>query len=293
MNEPVRSTSAADDDTADAPPDAAQQQASVSSWREAMFEGTLRFEAARVVAFGLGHVYQAFDRERGMRVAIKEFRYHDGVDQGGSWHERSMLQRIRPPAHFSAHEIFVGAQEIAYVVEWLEGIDFRSHVGSPARDRASLQRAFAGLVRALVALHDAGFVHRNLKPEHALVTPEGRVVLLALDLTVPAGWERDGAIVGTAPYVSPELLRGCPVSPASDLYAAGVMLFEALTGRLPFDGPNIMTILSRKLFEEAPAPSSVAEAVPEDLDHLCLALLDRDPAKRPSAGQVLAVLEMQ
>jgi serine/threonine protein kinase len=87
--------------------------------------------------------------------------------------------------------------------------------------------------------------------------------------------------------MSPEVLRGEPSLAAVDLWAAGVMLFEALTGKPPFEGQHVMGLLRQILLEKAPAPSALAPGVPADLDRLCVGMLARDPAKRPSTTEVL------
>jgi serine/threonine protein kinase len=90
--------------------------------------------------------------------------------------------------------------------------------------------------------------------------------------------------------MSPEVLRGEPATPATDFYAVGTMVFEALTGRRPFEG-SLHHVLESRLGEAAPAPSSIVPDVEADLDRLCVALLDRDPGRRPGAEAILYVLQ--
>ena len=160
-----------------------------------------------------------------------------------------------------------------------------------AFDETRLRAALRQLAIGVRALHNAGKMHRDLKPHNVLVTNDGRVVILDFgiarevastlsQLTAEAGF------LGTLAYMSPEQARGADSTPASDWYAVGVMLFEALTGRLPFTG-TLSRVLAAKLHHEAPSPRSLAEGLPPDLVELCEGLLERDAAQRPTGADVL------
>ncbi len=162
-------------------------------------------------------------------------------------------------------------------------------------DEARLRAVLPQLVAALGAVHDAGHLHRDVKPTNVRISRDGRLVLLDFGLvTALRGRESvgDGSIEGTPAFMAPEQIDGMRVGPAADWYALGAMLFVALTGRLPFDG-TISEILEKKLTEEAPAPRALAPNAPADLDALCSALLRIDPARRPSAAEIRARLGMR
>ena len=142
------------------------------------------------------------------------------------------------------------------------------------------------------ALHAAGKLHRDVKPSNVLVTHEGRVVLVDFGVATElhAGTERlpsSDEVVGTASYMAPEQSTGEPQTTASDLYSAGVVLYEALVGRPPFAG-SFVDVIAMKCRMVPPPPSACALGVPADLDALCMALLHRDPAMRPRGSGSLA-----
>jgi len=147
----------------------------------------------------------------------------------------------------------------------------------------------ASLALALDALHAAGRLHLDVQPPNVRVEPGGHVRLLDLGLSHPIGEpflpER---LAGTPAYLAPELALG-KVGPASDVYSLGVLLYEALTGRRPFDGGGA-EVLVRKQTIEAPRATEVGDGVPAPLDELLAAMLRRDPAGRPAARDVVTAL---
>lgn len=155
-------------------------------------------------------------------------------------------------------------------------------------DEVRLRAAFAQLVEAVAALHALHKVHRDIKSSNVLVTHEGRVVLIDFGLVTElrGGLQAtDIGFVGTMSYMAPEQAEGKPVDERSDWYAVGVVLFEALTGRLPFEGPPLQ-VVSRKVSNDPPAPSSLCPGIPRDLDELCRAMIARRPEDRPSEKEI-------
>ncbi len=254
---------------------------------ELHFEGNERFELRRVVGEGgMGLVYEAFDRERNMVVALKtvraldaqalyrlktEFRSRVDLDHRN-------LVRLGELLHDDGHWFFT--------MELVEGWPFLDWIRlGDAPVEQKLRDAIRQLASGIEALHRAGKVHRDLKPSNVLVTAKGRVVILDFGLvgeTEPGHGSAGIDLVGTAAYMAPEQARSPTVTSAADSYSIGVMIYEALAGRLPFDGAPL-EILMRKQHEE-PA----ALGVPNDLSNLCMELLRKDPQARPSAGAIVS-----
>ncbi len=161
-------------------------------------------------------------------------------------------------------------------------------------DIDKLRSVLKQLTEGLSTLHKAGKLHRDIKPSNVLVTKEGRVVILDFGLISDLNAQgvnqvSSGNVVGTPAYMSPEHIAGNPISPASDWYSVGIMLYLALTGKLPFNGSQI-DILLNKQKSEPQLPSKLVKGIPEDLDHLCQKLLQRNPRLRPTPVDILNIL---
>ncbi len=160
----------------------------------------------------------------------------------------------------------------------------------PCCDEQRLRGALPQLARGLIRLHQAGKVHRDIKPSNILVTNQGRLVLLDFGLVVQTDaiddFSQEGHLVGTADYMAPEQTLGQRPTAATDWYAVGVLLYEALTGCLPFQGTPVQILLEKQKNVPRP-PRALIPDVPRDLDELCVDLLLRDPEARPKADDVL------
>jgi serine/threonine protein kinase len=151
----------------------------------------------------------------------------------------------------------------------------------------------AGVARGISALHQAGMVHRDIKPSNIMITGEGRPVVI--DFGIVADLRRSGrdraACIGTPAYMAPEQVLGAEVAPPADWFAFGLLLFELLTGERPWQGRSPEATMELRLHQPAPLPSTRARGIPPDLDRLCVALLERDPARRPGVDAILELLE--
>jgi eukaryotic-like serine/threonine-protein kinase len=287
------------------------------------FRGTERYSIEQPIGSGgFGIVYRASDRVRGEQVALKVLRNFDGARLYSFKREFRALADVAHPNLVSLYELASDHEDWFFTMELVEGRSFlewvcpngvarheqevkTTELGKRAAadgterddgtvrlarahfDEARLRSSFAQLVEGVRALHRSGHLHRDLKPSNALVTEKGRVVLLDFGLVTDIGPEGsvDERIVGSVPYMSPEQGFAERIGPASDYYAVGVMMYEALTGRWPHMGKLYELLVAKRSQDPAP-PAAVAE-VPSDLSDLCMDLLARDPARRPSAEEVL------
>ena len=258
------------------------------------FAGTARFQVlARIGAGGMGVVYDVFDRERKARMALKTLRTLGGEQLMRFKNEFRALSDLHHANLVSLGELFEDAGLWFFTMELVDGHDLLSYVRpGGVRDDARLRRTLTQLGDGLSALHAAGKVHRDIKPSNVRVTRDGRVVLLDLGLVTDAA--RDGVartssdqVVGTATYMAPEQAQSLPVGPAADWYAVGVVLYEALTGAVPFGG-SPLEVLMRKQAEQPQPPRQLQPDAPADLETLCLTLLTIDPERR-AGGRALAI----
>lgn len=249
---------------------------------------------------GFGSVYEALDSETGQHVALKELGHASGDNLSRFKQEFRVLSGMHHPNLVGLKELFEQDGRWFIVMELITGCDFISYVQPHAEeakercfDETRLRGALAGTAQGLCALHEFGVLHRDLKPSNISVTAEGRAVLLDFGLITSVDPQRQstrGAGAGTVAYMAPEQAAGTKIGPAADWYALGVCLFEAVTGRLPFEGATGLQLLLQKQQIAAPRASMLAHAVPPDLDDLCARLLERDPEDRPRASDVNTAL---
>ena len=247
---------------------------------------------------GMADVYLAEDQELGRRVAIK-------ILHGRYVNDEQFVERFRREATHAAglsHPNIVsifdrGATDGSYfiVMEYVEGRTLKELIRSRGLCPIPVAIAYTRqLLSALRYAHRNGVIHRDIKPHNVIVDPEGVVKVTDFGIARAGASQmtEEGAIIGTAQYLSPEQARGAPVDQTSDLYSAGIVLYELLTGEVPFTGESPVEIAMKHLTEVPPRPSSLRSEVPDDLDLVVVRALAKEPADRyQSAAAMDADLE--
>src|SRR5512133_2863551 len=255
-----------------------------------VFDGRYRI-IRKLGAGGMAEVYLAEDQELGRRVAIKILNDRHAADD-------SFVERFRREAKNAAglsHPNIVsiydrGEAEGTYYIamEFLDGRSLKELI--VARGQAPIKIAIdyaRQILAALGAAHRHGIVHRDIKPHNVLVGGEGRIKVTDFGIARSGASQMTevGSIIGTAQYLSPEQARGAPVDQTSDLYSVGVVLYEMLTGQVPFTGDTPLEIAMKHLSEVPKPPSELRPEVPHDLDSVVLRALAKDPSERYQSAE--------
>ena len=265
--------------------------------RAAEFRGTERFRVLRRLgAGGMGVVYAAHDGVRNETIALKTLLRARPADVARLKREFRSLSDIAHPNLVSLYELVVDPAHCFFTMELVKGVGLSEYVrgdmpgverataASRRVDPALVRNVLRQLVAGLSALHLKGKLHRDIKPSNIMVGQDGRVVILDFGLitdVLPGTVITEERMAGTPAYLAPEQYAGADPSEASDWYAVGVTLFEALTGRLPFGDSW------QQLRQSDPPPPRIEPEVAEDLHEICLGLLCRDPERRLSGRDAL------
>jgi hypothetical protein len=247
---------------------------------------------------GAGAVFLVRDRETGEQLALKKLLRMDVRSVLRLKREFRSLADMHHPNLVKLYDLGHASDAWFLTMEYVPGTDLLSYVdrkppiGTSATTR--LVATFHQLACGVRALHRAGMLHRDLKPSNVLVSDQDRVVVLDFGLVrdledASSKLTEDGSIAGTPAYMAPEQAMDKKLTEACDWYAFGVMLYEALSGELPFDGGTLQ-VLRMKLAIDPPSLDSIVADVPRHLSELCMRLLSRDPVARPTGDEILSAL---
>ncbi|MDM7988888.1 protein kinase [Arthrobacter sp. zg-Y877] len=250
------------------------------------------FVRSLVARGGMSTVYLATDRRLDRDVALKVLYPHLAADRG-------FLRRFESEAKSAArlsHPHVVGVLDqgitdsLAYLVmEYVPGRTLRGLLDE--RGTLSPRLALAlldAVVEGLAAAHDAGLVHRDVKPENVLLADNGRIKIADFGLARAVSTNTNtGTLVGTVAYLAPELVTAGGADERSDVYSAGIMLYEMLTGRQPYTGDAPIQVAFAHVHSTVPAPSVLCPGLAEDLDELVRWCTAKDPEERPVNGRAL------
>ncbi|MFD9813248.1 protein kinase [Streptomyces sp. NPDC059080] len=246
---------------------------------------------------GMAAVHLAYDSVLDREVAIKTLHSELGREQAFRERFRREAQSVAKLAHTNIVSVFDSGEDeldgamVPYIVmEYVSGQPLRSELDDDMAQHGAMptQKALkitADVLAALEVSHEMGLVHRDIKPGNVMLTK--RNVVKVMDFGIARAMQsgvtsmtQTGMVVGTPQYLSPEQALGRSVDARSDLYSVGIMLFELLTGQLPFDADSPLAIAYAHVQEEPPLPSSINRSVPPAVDALVARALKKNPNER-------------
>ena len=248
---------------------------------------------ARIAHGGMATVYLAMDTRLDRQVALKVMHAELARDEEFVRRFIGEAKSVARLSHQNVVAVFDQGSDGPFLYLAMEYVPGRT-LKEMLRERGRFTPAaaldiMAGVLDGLAAAHASGIVHRDVKPENVLLTADGRLKVADFGLAraqAAAGHTQAGLLIGTVAYLPPEQVTGDSTGPRSDVYSAGVVLFELLTGRQPFTGDTPIAVAYQHVNTDVPAPSSLVPGIPAAVDQLVLAATSRDPALRPAdAGE--------
>jgi serine/threonine protein kinase len=264
-----------------------------------------RYEIKEILgAGGMGVVFRAWDRELQEPIAIKTLK-PEAMEPSSIERFKQEIRLARKIAHRNVVRNYdLGESDglLFITMEYVEGTSLEKLL----RQRGKLPVSVAltvgkQLLRALEAAHEMGVIHRDIKPQNIVVDPTGLVKVMDFGIARLAegkhasdskGLTAVGSVIGTPQYMSPEQLMAADLDARSDLYAAGAVIFECLTGRVVFEAPNVAMLILAQVEQAAPDPRSLNPAIPQELARIVLKALEKArEARWANAAEFSAALD--
>jgi len=284
------------------PSDRASFTKTLETTTDELQRGTLfagRYEVIEELgAGGMGRVYRVHDTKLNEEVALKLIRPEFGADKRTveRFHnEIKLARKIRHKNVCGTHDLHEEGRTLYLTMEYVRGEDLKSLLHRTKTLTVGVALSISRQVaEGLAEAHKLGIVHRDLKPGNVMIDKEGQAKIMDFGIARAMrekGITGAGAIVGTPEYMSPEQVEGKETDQRADIYALGVILFEMVTGQVPFEGDTPFSIANKHKSEPPPIPKKLAPQIPEALNKLILRSLEKDKAKRyQTAEELLADL---
>jgi serine/threonine protein kinase/Flp pilus assembly protein TadD len=247
-------------------------------------------------AGGMGKVYRAHDTKLNEEVALKLIKPEIAADKRTVERFRNEIKNARKISHPNVcrtHDLGEEGKTLYLTMEYIRGEDLKSLIHRmkvlAVGSAVSVGRQIA---EGLAEAHKQGIVHRDLKPGNVMIDKDGQAKIMDFGIArslVGGGITGEGAIIGTPEYMSPEQVEGKPADARADIYALGIILFEMVTGQVPFEGDTPFAIAVKHKSESPPVPKKLAPQIPEGLNRLILKCLEKDKAKRYQTADDLVV----
>src|ERR671937_69154 len=255
-----------------------------------VFDGRYRI-VRKLGAGGMADVYLAEDQELGRRVAIKILNDRHAADDQFVERFRREAKNAAGLSHPNIVSIYDrGTAEGTYYIamEFLDGRSLKEMIvgRGPAPVKVAINYA-RQILAAVGFAHRNGIVHRDIKPHNVLVDSEGRLKVTDFGIarSGTSQMTEAGSIIGTAQYLSPEQARGAPVDRTSDIYSVGIVLYEMLTGTVPFTGDTPVEIAMKHISAVPEPPSAKRPDIPHDVDLVVMRALAKDPNDRYDSAE--------
>jgi len=247
------------------------------------------------------HVVRLAGRARGSEYACKTLREEyarNRVERGHLEREYRICSALEHPNLVHAHDLQLSTARPFLLLDMVPGASLRQRLDRALPPLATALRWLAKVADGLAYFHEAGYVHRDVKPQNTVIGDDGQVKVIDFALAVRQDASLGKHLIrrlaerrrpGTWSYMSPEQIRNKRLTGLADIYGLGVTLFEAVTGRLPYSAESSQELLEQHLYTPIPSVRSAAPDAPDELDDLVRVMLAKDPLDRPTGMQYVSV----
>lgn len=242
---------------------------------------------------GMGKVYLCLDTMLGdERLALKVLHpdlCRDEKHTKRFLREVQLTRKVTHPNIVRTFDVGTYKDRFFFTMEFAEGITLKDKIEGSPLDAQTTVQIIREICRGLAAIHEADIIHRDLKPGNVIITSQGAVKITDFGVARPGLSELTAynEVVGSVAYMAPEIWSGKNVSPATDIYALGILTYRMITGVLPFDGEAPAEVMCKHLETKPTPPQELARETPLWLNNLIFHMLEKDPAKRPSSARQL------